>query len=70
MYIKLDIGQLSWLQISMQIALDEVCQRFQAVLTQAGCDSTLTWSAAAHCQGNPPAPFKKPGSEAQCAWTR
>ena len=42
MYIILDIGQLIWLQGTSQVTLDEVCQRFQAVLAQAACDSTST----------------------------
>ena len=42
MHIIFNIGQLIWLQEASQVTLDEVCQRFQAVFTQAACDSTLT----------------------------
>ena len=42
MYIIFNIGQLIWRQGTLQVSLDEVCQRFQAILTQGACDSTLT----------------------------
>ena len=50
MYIILYIRQLPRLHGSIQITVDEVCQRFQAILAQAACANTATGCASAQRQ--------------------